>query len=238
MVLKIAFSVDDVNPTPGYGLLFDHDPILWLKKLNEEFGCKFTLFCIPMLDGQEKNSWLNNKRFCERIKETPYFEVAQHGLTHQAPKPELGAQEFAGLSNDEAYTRIIKGNRILTEAGFNVKGFKAPGWYITPVMYKMIEDTGFDYVADHFMGTYSIKQDGIYRVPYTFSAEKIFHPLHDDYLIIHSHINKKGGNRNGWTKEIYEAVRQALQIIESKHEVEYVTISELLEDQKKKGVVV
>lgn len=238
MTLKIAFSVDDVNPTPGYGLLFNNDPTHWLQKLNEEFGCKFTLFCIPMLEGNEKNSWLNNKGFVKKLQEHDYFEIAQHGLTHQAQDPKFGAQEFMGFSDEDIHKHVLEGKKILTRSGFDVKGFKAPGWFITPNTYKILEDLGFDYIADHFMGTVSIKQDDIYRLPYTFSAEKIYHPLHDDYLIIHSHINKKDGNLNGWTKELYEAVRHALKTIEAHHHVEYVTMSELLEHQKKKGVIV
>lgn len=232
MTLKVAFSVDDVAPTPGYGLLMQNDPLVWLEKLHEEFGCKFTLFCIPLLNGEEKNNWNKNKTWVNKIKNINYYEIAQHGLTHQAQKPEYGAQEFLGLSTDDIFQRISLGKQIFNSVGIDVKGFKAPGWYLTPDTYRILEECGFDYIADHFFGNTPIKQEKIYRIPYTISIEKITHLEHDDYLIFHSHINPEGGNKNGWTKELYEHMRRVLKTLEELKDVEYVTMSELLTDYK------
>lgn len=232
MVLKIAFSVDDFAPKPGYGLLWDNDPVKYLNLLNKEFGCKFTLFSIPFSDGKPEYNWERNPGFVKKVLSTPYFEIAQHGLTHRAQKPEWGAQEFLNISNEEALQRIQEGKNIFRRVGVPIKGFKMPGWFIAPVHYNMIQEEGFEYLSDHFMGNRIIKQNGLVLVPYTLSIDKLYHSEYTDYLILHSHISPLEGNKNGWTKELYESVRQYLIELKNKTDVEFVFISELVEEQK------
>jgi hypothetical protein len=234
MTLKIAFSCDDVAPVPGFGLLWDNDPTLYLKKLNEEFGAKFTLFCIPMRDGNPQFSFDNNRVWVDKLKNTPYYEIALHGLTHKAQKPEWGAQEFLGLSPQDSEQRISEGTNIMRRCGIKPKGFKFPGWFIAPYHYSMLKKYGFEYVGDHFTGNRIVEQDGIMKVPYTFTTNKIWHDKYDDYIILHSHISPLEGNLNGWTKDTYEQTRQYLLHLKDKYgKLEFVFISELVEEQRK-----
>lgn len=229
--LRIAFTVDDVAPKPGYGLLLDNDPTLYLKKLNEEFGCKFTLFCIPAFEGNPQFSWENNVGWANKMKNTSYYEIAQHGLTHTAQKPEWGAQEFLGINDDEAIQRIVEGKSIFRRVGINVSGYKMPGWFIAPQHYTMLKEQGFTYVGDHFMGTKTVNQDGLIRVPYTFTINQIIHAEPKDYLVLHSHISPIGGNLNAWTKENYEEVKKYLNILHKKYDIEYIFISDMVKLQ-------
>lgn len=231
MTIKIAFSVDDVCPVPGYGLLKDNGPFLYLRKLHEEFGCKFTLFSIPLLDGEEKNDWRKNKNWCKYLKDCGYYEIAQHGLVHTAQKPEWGAQEFANLTAEECNLRIKEGKKILEKAGFDIKGFKPPGWFITKPMYMQLKDQKFNYVADHIVGNDVIySPDMIPRVPYTFTINQIYHDKYEDVIILHSHISPKGGNLNAWNNELYENVRDYLNVLKQKDKLEFVFMHELVKE--------
>jgi len=229
--IKIAFSVDDLAPKPGYGLLFDNDPIVYLKKLNEEFGCKFTMFTIPLYEGNPQYSLENNAGWCEKIKKIPYFEIASHGLTHTAQKPEWGAQEFLGIDIKEAAMRLEESKNIFRRVGIQIEGGKMPGWFIAPEHYNIYKDLGYKYIGDHFIGTKIINQNGLIKVPYTFTINKIYHDEVEDYLILHSHVSPIGGNLNAWTKENYETVRTYLKHMHKKYKVEYIFIKDLVKEQ-------
>ncbi len=233
MTLKIAFTVDDFAPKPGYGLFLNNDPTVYLQKLHEEFGAKFTMYSIPLFEGNPQYSWENNLEWVKKVKAMKHLEIAQHGLTHTAQKPEWGAQEFAGISDEEAMQRIVEGKAIFRRVDIDVTGYKMPGWYIKPIHYDMLSNEGFNYVADHFTGNKIIKTPEIIKVPYTFTINKIYHDNYDDYLILHSHVSPIGGNLNAWTKENYESVRAYLKHLHKKNkDIEYVFISELVEEQK------
>lgn len=232
MVIKIAFSVDDVAPKVGYGLLLDMDPLKYLTKLNEEFGCKFTLFTIPVDSELEQQDIRNNKVWCEKIRKTPYYEIAAHGLTHKPIKPEMGGQEFLGRDIPEIEMRIKTSKDIFNTMGFDVQGFKSPGWAQPVEIYDILKKHGFKYIGDHFIGTKPISHNGIYRIPYTFSIEKIFHAEHQDgdVIILHSHINPVDGRTlNAWNEQLYQNVRGYLQHMKKKHgQIEFVFMKDLI----------
>lgn len=235
MTLKIAFSVDDVHPEVGFGLLMDNDPLMYLKKLHQEFGCKFTLFAVPQWQNNPKFAVQNNLQWYKILGKLPYYEIAQHGLTHQASRPEAQAQEFYGLSPEDVEKRIVYGKKAFEEAGIKVVGFKSPGWNTPPFTYDLLKKHGFKYVGDHFLGTTPINQNGLYRVPYTFSIDKIFHMGYTDgYVILHSHISRKDGTMNGWNEDLYKHVRgYLLALKENVPDIQFMTISEMVEDYDK-----
>lgn len=230
--LYIVFSVDDFAPAPGYGLYLTSGPFKYLKKLNDEFGAKFTMFSIPFLQGNEEYLWTNNKVWVDKINSFDWIEVAQHGLTHTASKPEWGAQELMGLNNEQISRLLMEGRIVFKQAGVPINGFKSPGWYMRKDIYPLLSARGFTYVADHFFGNKIIPQEKLYRVPVTFSIDHIFHDKYDDYLILHSHMNPEGGNRNAWNGELYEEVRKYLLTLKKKYDLEFITMSELVELQK------
>lgn len=234
MTLKIVFSVDDFAPVPGYGLYLTNGPLKYLKKLHEEFGCKFTMFSIPMMEGKQQHSWSNNDKWCDKVKKYKWLEIAQHGLTHKAQKEQWGSNEFYQLDEKDSKQRIITGKQILVNSGFDIKGFKAPGWTLPINGYSMIKNINYDYLADHFFGNKIIMYKDLARVPLTFSIDRIYHDKYDDYLILHSHMNPSGGNLNGWNEQLYGYVRNYLSQLNNKYEdIEFITMSELVEEQKK-----
>lgn len=86
--------------------------------------------------------------------------IAQHGLLHDrgARRCTRGrelvahfqggrAAEFAGLEDEAACERVRAGREILRDAGFETRGFVAPGYAYTPGLRKHLERE-FDWYAD------------------------------------------------------------------------------------------
>jgi predicted deacetylase len=86
--------------------------------------------------------------------------VAQHGLLHDRGARRCGAArevlawfqggaaaEFAGLAERDASERVRAGRTILVEAGFNPRGFVAPGYAYTPGLRAHLSRE-FDWYAD------------------------------------------------------------------------------------------
>ena len=233
-MVKIIISVDDIAPIPGYGLLMNNGPLKFLEDLNKEFGAKFTLFAIPMLDGKKENDWRNHPKWCKALKELDYVEIGQHGLTHKGIDPRLGVQEFIGIKPEDAAQRLKLGREILEQVGFKIRGFRAPGWGFQPYLIDMLKEQKYDYIADHFIGTVPINQNGIYRLPLTFTINQIYHAEYDDYIILHSHINPKDGNKNAWNKELYKVVSDYLKYLKKDGKtLEFLTYSEYLDEVTK-----
>ena len=229
MVIKIVFDVDDVGPKVGYGLLIDSDPTKYLKKLNEEFGCKFTLFTVPVWNEQETYDLRKNLTWVNKMKALDYYEFAAHGLTHTPVRQEYGGQEFAERDLQEIYKRIALSKQIFSEVGIDVVGFKSPGWNQPKEIYNMLESLKFKYIGDHFIGSTPIKQK-VWRIPYTFSVDRIYHNdfKDGDTIILHSHISREFKIKNGWNEEIYQSVRRFLLSMQSKGKIEYVFMRDLV----------
>lgn len=238
MTLKIAFTVDDVHPEVGFGLLLENDPLCYLKELNKEFGAKFTLFVTPLWANNPSFSILNNTQWYKILCNLPYCEIAQHGLTHQASIPQAQAQEFYNLPSEEVEKRIVVGKEMMEKFGKKIVGFKSPGWTTPPFTYNILKNHGFKYIVDHFLGTTPINHNGIYRVPYTFSIDKIFHTEYQEgYLIFHSHISRKDETSNGWDETLYKHVQGYLRyIVNNIPDVQFVTLSELVADYEKNQI--
>ena len=223
MTIKIAFSIDDVCPKAGFGLYKDFDALKWPLKLHEEFGCKFTLFVIPY--SSEESTIDKHDEWLQWLANHPAFEIAQHGLTHAAKKPEFEAQEFADAPLEEVYSRIVAGKKLFENAGVQVVGFKSPGWTQPKEIYQMLSKLGFSYIGDHFIGQKPLRIGNLRRIPYTLSIERLHSSEYkDDYLILHSHIHPgdRGQTLNAWNEKLYHEVRNFILDMKTKNNVEFV----------------
>jgi predicted deacetylase len=114
--------------------------------------------------------------------------VAQHGLLHDRGTRRCGlareavahfqggkAAEFIGLAADATRERVRAGRVILLEAGFDVRGFVAPGYAYTPVLRDHLARE-FDWYADlmrvfprgtlpHAAPAYCLGTSGLIRRP-------------------------------------------------------------------------
>ncbi len=76
-------------------------------------------------------------------------EVAQHGLTHKFAGGhnlgKIGYREFHSLPAEERLLRIFCGREILEDAGYEVDGFRAPGFSLDFETLRILEQQGFSY---------------------------------------------------------------------------------------------
>jgi predicted deacetylase len=60
-----------------------------------------------------------------------------------------GCQEFWNLDQDDARVRIERGMEALSEVGFDVRGFVAPGWLMSEGTREAVRGSGLTYTCDH-----------------------------------------------------------------------------------------
>lgn len=241
MVLKIAFSTDDIWPCAGHGLLKNNDNFVYMKRLNDEFGLKFTLFTVPFYKGKDELKITKYKSWIKWIQEQGFYEIAMHGLTHSTDRPQYVKMpwlELHDLPEEEVKTKLIEALNLFKECGVEIKGHKTPGW-LNPkdnCIYKVLNELGLEWMADNLIGAKPIKfSNGLNIIPYTLSTENL-HSTHykNGTLILHSHMNQDGGLcKNGWNEELYQKTREfLLKLKENGAEFKPITFSELLEEEK------
>lgn len=233
--LKVLFSVDDIHPEMGYGLYQNQDQFKYLKKLNDEFGIKFTLFMVPLWHGDEQMDIKRHKDWISWIKKHDFYEIAMHGLTHIGNKPELGAMELMNTSLEDLQKRLQVSTTMFRECGILPTGFKTPGWIHPKELYQILPTIGINWIADHFIGEQPIVlSNGLIQIPYNCNIETLEFSYPQKIAIFHSHISPKEGNKNGWTEDLYKKTREYLLKLKETHDLECLTMSELTEQVKDK----
>jgi len=229
--INLVLDIDDLNPSKKWGLEKDKGEFNYINKLQEEFiGLKVTLF-IPA--NFEKRADLSlNKDWVDWIKGKQNIEIACHGLTHCGVENSQDPREFFNCTPWDIGFRLTEAKRVFENAGIKVKGIKAGGWDVMPEFYQLAPNY-FEYMADHFIGTKPVRLENsnFYRVPYTYSVDDIGPKLYDT-IILHGHITQENGNKNGLNLPIYHCIRTYLNDLNSKFEVNYLTMSELVNKQR------
>jgi predicted deacetylase len=149
-----AFAIHDVQPRSFNRCLQIRD---WLSERGVE---RVTLLVIP---APGRHSFARRSAALHDWVHHQVMEgdvVAQHGLLHDRGAHRCGlarealahfqggaAAEFVGLASDDARERVHAGRVILLEAGFNPRGFVAPGYAYTPALREYLAHE-FDWYAD------------------------------------------------------------------------------------------
>ncbi|MDP2692242.1 MAG: DUF2334 domain-containing protein [bacterium] len=231
--LNILFSVDDIHPEIGYGLLKNSDRFRFLKKLHDEFGLKFTLFLVPIWHGKQECNIQKHKDWIQWIQSQGFYEIAAHGLFHQGSRPELGAMELINIPRQRVFDIVQNSRELFLDCGIDVRGFKTPGWEHPKEVYTDLKTVGFEWIADHFLGETSIKlSNGIVQIPYNCNTEELQIANPRQTAIFHSHISPKEGNRNGWTEDLYNTVRAYLLELQKTSDFNCLNMSEFVESEK------
>ena len=225
--------MDDIHPEIGYGLLKNSDQFSYLKKLNNEFGLKFTLFTVPVWHGRDDMDIRKHMKWLDWIQSEGFYEIAIHGVTHKGIKPEFGAMELYGISEEQTFNILKTSKDLFKMCGLKCKGFKVPGWVASNDVYKHLKTNGFDWIADHILGEDIITlSNGLIQVPYNCNIENLEHAYPNKTAIFHSHISPKEGNKNGWTKELYLSTKNYLIELQKKYKLVPLTFSEYVEKVK------
>ncbi|MGD2249306.1 MAG: DUF2334 domain-containing protein [Candidatus Methanofastidiosia archaeon] len=141
----VVITCDDVSS--GYSLEYHQE----IVSIIEKYDLKCTFFVIPyhgawdlLTDSEEHMNLLHEAQQAEH-------EIALHGYTHFK-------DEFV-CSPKEQEEHLQKGLDIMNDAGFTVKGFRAPCLQITPETLDILKEYNFVYDSSCF-GMGKIYWDG------------------------------------------------------------------------------
>lgn len=218
----VIIAVDDLHPEKGWGLPND-DCVSYMRKLHDDFGCKFTFFCPSNYHQQYPIN--KHKDWVKYWLDQEWVELAAHGNYHQCVNSEAyGECEFFEIQTEnEGQHRVDDCMSMWNEAGHTPKGWRNPGWLINHILVPVISNT-FEWVAVHEndMHKYSTKKfvgaDGIHQQ----DNVKLF----DNRFMFQSHI-AGDWNDNCWNGKNYEQFKTILMWLENNYDLKYKTISEL-----------
>lgn len=221
MNLDLIISVDDVNPQLGWRILGDKTE-KWFKQLNDEFGIVFNLFVPSNYHAQfplsEHKAWVNE------LNAIPYFSLEAHGHYHQTTDPkQWGECEFAEIQDfDLATDRISEMWDQWFDCDVMPRGFRPPGWLISPQSAQAIEyfrgkyyewgmweEYWFKFAALHYEHNHNLKwncktffgHDGIQQ-------EHI--SIHNGNMVMYTSHIAGNWNHNVWNEQNYEQLRISL----------------------------
>ncbi len=220
---NLVVAIDDLHPEQGWGCEGD-ECVSYLEQLNEEFGCKFTLFIPSNYHGKYPIS--ENKDWIDFWRSKDWVELSAHGHFHSCERDDIGECEFFELDTEsKTEERIQQCLKEWQSVGYKPKGWRNPGWLAHPNAVSVV-GRYFDYAAiheEHNRGmSWSCKTfvgcDGINE------TERI--NLYDNTFMFQSHITGDW-NDNAWNQENYENFRNVLEYLEKDSKLRYSTIGEL-----------
>ena len=201
----VLIAIDDLHPEQGWGCEGD-ESVGYLQALNEEFGCKFTLF-IPS-NYHHKYPLSQYRDWIDFWKSKDWVEIAAHGHYHECVNPNIGEQEFLELNKAEALDRIKESFNQWDLVGHFPHGFRMPGWGCNQESAAAISQK-YSYVAAHdqinkhirFNTKVLLGCDGIHE------REKIY--MWDTGYVFQSHIAGEW-NDNCWNESNYTNFKEVL----------------------------
>lgn len=144
--------------------------------LAHAHGVKPALLVVPDFHGRAP--LVEHPAFCEKLRrlEAAGHEIYLHGYYHRArafreheaaadrktPRAVArlrhafaqkivsgGEAEFSDVSHDEATSRLDAGERMLREAGLDIRGFVAPAWSMPRWVLALLGRRGYSFTEDH-----------------------------------------------------------------------------------------
>ena len=223
--MEVIIAIDDLHPEKGWGCEGD-ESIGYLEQLNQEFGCKFTLF-IPA-NYHEEYPVSKHKDWVDWWLSKSWAEIASHGYYHKVFKykfEQIGDQEFLELNYQESKDRTKMIFDEWDKVGYKPKGFRMPGWGCNHESAKLIGEN-FKWVAAHNEINFGIDFgcDTYYGCDGIHETENI--NLWDNRFMFQSHI-AGDWNDNCWNEKNYLNFREVLRYLSTEYDLSYKTLSEL-----------
>ena len=138
-MLKVAFGIDDVCPTPGYGgYKKDLESIYYLQSIYPEI--KFTFF--SSIYYEKPGDW---QQFLENLSSVKNVEFAYHGYSH------ISSKNLTTEFDDSDFICDFKLKAMLeswTVRNIFPKGFKFPGWAVN-LSFRYFVEQNCKYFAIH-----------------------------------------------------------------------------------------
>lgn len=136
-------------------------PLIGVIPKNEDFKFK-------QLDNrmQEEEFW----KLVKKLHSEHGWQIALHGYEHRYVTCESGVlginprSEFAGIEEEEQYSKINLGKKILVDQGLKISAFMAPGHSFDNNTLKSLKKNGIYAVTDGY-GIYPYMNEGMIFVP-------------------------------------------------------------------------
>lgn len=204
--LRLTIAIDDVNPKKGYRILGDQTEG-WLRQLNEQFGCRFTLFIPANYHGQYPLT--KHKEWVKELNSIEWIEFAAHGYLHQCnDSRQYGECEMF----EPNYFSTSNIDKMLGEwyetTGVYPIGWRSPGWLINEENKRLIERI-FEYVAIHYEHNRGMQWDCKTFYGHDGIQQENISIHNDDMIMFQSHIYGNH-NHNVWNEHNYEQLRLSL----------------------------
>lgn len=241
--MTITISIDDVNPQPGWRILGDPTE-KWMRSLNEEFGCKFTLFVPSNYHGEYPIS--EHKEWVEELASINWIEIAAHGHYHQTSDPNrFGECEFAEIDTvPGGLKRMWEMWAEWYECEYIPSGWRSPGWLCSKESMeciqngyglKMISGDNIEFRLKYAAIHYEHNRGLQWKIPTLYGHDGIqqenigIHNVSDKYpegmIMYTSHI-AGSWNHNVWNKTNYEQLRLSLSHLVEQYQCEFKTLNE------------
>lgn len=156
---KYLLRIDDVCPTMNWELFS------MIIDACDKFGITPILGIVPDNQDQKLVISQSHEAFWEYIKKKAErgYLIAQHGYQHTYLQDRK--TEFAGLSYQEQYEKIQKGQEILLKKlGFKPTWWMAPAHSFDNITCTALKDLGFEYITDG-IALYPYRKDGLTCIP-------------------------------------------------------------------------
>lgn len=251
MVLKLNIACDDVNPLKGYRILGDKTET-WFRKLNEDYGVKFTLF-IPS-NYHNRAPLSQNKEWIQELNSIDWLELAAHGHFHMTSDPQrFGECEFLELQETkEISDRITAMWNEWIDVDIFPEGWRNPGWLCSSESHRQLNNDifiirkfqkfkddnfrtcgplHFEYAAVHYEHNQGLNWNCKTFFGHDGIQQQTIGIHNDDMIMFQSHISGKH-NHNVWNEQNYEQLRLSLDHLFQNYQIEPKILKECLNGLK------
>ncbi|MBD5531494.1 MAG: DUF2334 domain-containing protein [Lachnospiraceae bacterium] len=188
---QLLIRLDDITPD------MDWEAFERLEALFEQYQIHPIIGVVP--DNKDETLHIQEPRadFWERMRALQEcgWVIAQHGFTHVYVNKRSGLlgvnpfSEFAGLSYQEQYEKLKKGQEILKKQGIDAVMFMAPGHTFDRQTLRALKNLGFVFVTDGYCSI-PYHRGGLLFLPCTLSSPRL--PKRFDTLCLHANGMGRG----------------------------------------------
>jgi len=215
MNLKLNIAIDDVCPKKGYRILGEQTEV-WMRQLNEQFGCRFTLF-IPS-NYHKEYPLTEHREWIRELNSIEWLELAAHGHFHMCDNPKQYGECEMFEPNFDSISSI---NSMLGEWLNTIDnypdGWRSPGWLINEENKRLIERT-FEYAAIHYEHNRGMNWDCKTFFGHDGIQQENISIHNGDMIMFQSHIAGTH-NHNVWNQHNFEQLQLSLTHLFENYEI-------------------
>ena len=167
----LLFRLDDITPSQNWKN-FER-----IHKLFQKYQIAPLIGVVP--DNQDKKLRIEPEKvdyyeYLRELRDKEHWVISQHGYQHTYVNDEGGLlkvnrqSEFAGLSYEEQYEKLQRGQQLLQNKELCATMFMAPAHTFDATTMRALRDLGFKWVTDGYTD-HAYKREGLIFIPCTVS---------------------------------------------------------------------